>query len=615
MLIPGQLNFLPAHSVQLTGFIQDRIDLEKRLAFEPETLAAMVNVFRKRANGFAEGEFWGKTVRALCHYYQESQDPQLKTYLDATVADLLSTQTADGCISGQSYHHQPKGSDLWERKYAMLGLLGYYEITKDPKVLQGLIRMADYTLSQVGPAPKTRIVDTGWAFNGIESSSILEPMVWLYEITGYPRYLDFAKYIVEIEGGSKRGSIFEAIYAGKDLKDIGSNGHPDQSNAKAYESTSCFEGLVEYYRATGNAHWRQAIVNFYREALAKEITIVGTGSGLGGINKGPAPTEQWNDAALYQTCPVIDGLEGCQSARWMGFCRRLLLLTGDPTIVDSLELTLYNALLGSIRPDGQAIDYHTRLTGSRPAPINFSKSFNGHKITCCFYNVLDALALIPSIAVMSNESGPVVNFYIPGTATISLSRNTEVTLEQVTDYPRSGKVRILIRTNQSAQFTLQLRIPEWSLASQATVNGQALVVRPGSYLQIARTWNSGDEVTLMLDLRCRLEVSPEGSPASSENFRALKRGPIVLAQDKRLGGDIEQGYEIKVEEDGCVALAPVKATIPALMQFSVPTVDGGSFPVIDFASAGSTWDASSAYRTWIPQRVPNPTDHSQTRSA
>ncbi len=604
--IAPNLRLLPPNSVRLSGSIDDKIRQEILYAFDEKTLATMVDVFRKRANGFADGEFWGKTVRALCHYYEYNGDPSLKAKLERTVADLISTQTADGCISGQSYQHQPKGSDLWERKYAMLGLLSYYKISQDSNVLEALIRMADYTLSQVGPPPKTRIVDTGWAFNGIESSSILEPMVWLYRITGYVRYLDFAKYIVEIEGGCKRGSIFEAILQGQDLKDIGSNGHANQSNAKAYESTSCFEGLLEYFETTGNEHWEEALQRFYKNAQAKEITIVGSGSGLGNLNKGPAPTEQWNYSALYQTNPVIDGMEGCESARWMGYCRRLLCLTGDSTIADSIELTMYNALLASIRPDGRAVDYHIRLKGSKPTPINYAKLFNGQKITCCFYNVIDALAVFPQSAIMVNNRGPVVNFYMPCKATLKLpSGGATIALEMATDYPRSDEVTLVVRTGSSVVFDLQLRIPLWSVNTEVIVNGEAIAATPGSYLHIERTWISGDEVRLKLDLRCKLEVPPTGCPKSGEDFRALKRGPIVLAQDARLGHDLDGSLDLKADKDGYVELDTEEVTIPARMQFSVPLLGGGRFSVIDFASAGNTWDETSRYRTWFPVTPPS----------
>ena len=138
------------------------------------------------------------------------------------------------------------GSDMWERKYAMLGLLSYYDITGREDVLNAIMRLCDYTISQVGNPPKTPITETGWAFYGIESNSILEPVVRLYNITREKRYLDFAKYIID-SGACKRENIFEAIYK-KEPKDIGGNGIPEESIAKAYEMMSCFEGMLEFYK-------------------------------------------------------------------------------------------------------------------------------------------------------------------------------------------------------------------------------------------------------------------------------------------------------------------------------------------------------------------------------
>src|SRR5262249_23627851 len=144
---------------------------------------------------------------------------------------------------------QPDGpaGDLWERGYLLLGLDDYYSwVEQDPKVLQAMIDEADATLAQVGPSPKKRIVDLGWSEglvggNNIESSTILEPVMRLYRRTGQQRYLAFARYIVETEGGSKGHDIFAEVLDGRDPKDVGG------SYPKAYEMLSLFEGLVEYY--------------------------------------------------------------------------------------------------------------------------------------------------------------------------------------------------------------------------------------------------------------------------------------------------------------------------------------------------------------------------------
>lgn len=84
----------------------------------------------------------------------------------------------------------------------------------------------------------------------MNSSSILEPFVRLYTLTGAQRYLDFARYIIE-NGGVE----------GFDLVPRGGRGSPfpyEYPVTKAYEMMSCFEGLLWYYRVAKEPRYRRA---------------------------------------------------------------------------------------------------------------------------------------------------------------------------------------------------------------------------------------------------------------------------------------------------------------------------------------------------------------------
>ena len=600
-VVPDQLHRVAHGAITLKGDWDGRIQLGINRQLKALDYSRMVDYFRKRSNPFAEGEFWGKTVRSACLSLQYRPDPELKRLLDATVADLLSTQTPDGCISARTYPEQPKSSDLWERKYVLLGLLGYYEITQDAKVLQAMMRMADYTLSQVGPSPKTRIVDTGWAFEGIESSSILEPILKLYAITGFQRYLDFARYIVEVEGACKRGSIFEAAWKGVAPKDINGNGNPKQSIAKAYESMSCFEGLLEYYRITGNPRWKQAAITYYNSIRDQEITLLGSGGGEGPYNAGPGTGEQWNNLAFEQSNPT-PGLmmETCVTVTWMKLCYQVLRLTGDPTVADQIERSIYNALAGAQRPSGDYYDYFQNFNGTRNTKVNFTSNIGDFPLSCCTANGPMGMALIPFVAVMDSGSGPVINLYLEGSASTQLPSGGNIRLDLTTDYPKTGSVVITVTPQKKARFSIKLRIPQWSQETVLKVNGKKQSTTPGTYASLNRVWSVGDKIELALDLRCRLVKAPHGRDRAGDNFQALVRGPIVLARDKRLGEDIHQRVGIRADPQGFVTLTPVSPTTVTRMEFTVPTVEGGSFHAVDYASAGNTWDTRSEFRTWIP---------------
>lgn len=603
-----KLLLLPDGATRITGPIADLMDRAADAWFEEKTLAEMADVFRRRPNGFAIGEFWGKATRALSRHAAVTGDPGLRAMLDKTIADLLTTQEANGCISAFQPARQPFNTDVWDRKYVLLGLLHGYSVTRDRKVLEAASRAADHLLTQIGPPPKTRVVDTHYithpprqegGFQGMESTSVLEPIAWLYLLTGKKEYLEFCRYLIEEEGGSKRGNIFEAALAGGDVKDFGGDGTPRGTVAHAYNIISIFEGMSQYHRATGDEKASRSILNVHSNITEKENTIIGASCGLG-PNQGLASTEQFSLTAFHQTKPVQEGLEGCTHARWMGLNLHLLRLTGNPVFADAFEVSLYNALLGSIRPDGKQVDYHTWLNGTRPAKMNYRQTFNGKVITCCVFNVLDSLALPASSAVMRDDEGPVVNFYLPGTTEMDGPETGRLRFTIETDYPKSGRIVIRIDTVGTAVFPMRLRIPAWSAATRVGVAGEPVEAKPGTYLTLRRNWKPGDQILMDFDMATRLIAPPEGTPADGRGFRALQRGPVVLARDLRLGGDLHEGIEIAATTDGVVDAVPLEPIPGTWMRFGIRTRQGGRFEVMDFASSGNTWDAKSERVTWIP---------------
>ena len=110
------------------------------------------------------------------------QDPELKEILQSTVKDLLTTVRENGSISCSEITDQPdsRGGDLWERKYVLLGLHGYYtHVEQDPAVLEAMVNQANCIIEQVGPPPKTRIVDQhDRGFAGHVDALIIIPAVF-----------------------------------------------------------------------------------------------------------------------------------------------------------------------------------------------------------------------------------------------------------------------------------------------------------------------------------------------------------------------------------------------------------------------------------------------------
>ena len=95
---------------------------------------------------------------------------------------------------------------------------------------------------------------------------------------------------------------------------------------------------------------------------------------------------------------------------WMKLCGEIMRLTGDPKVFDEIERSAYNALLGSMRPDGCYFDYFQRFNGQRDNQINFGWDFNGVLLTCCSANGPAGVCRMPFFSFLRDgENGLVIN--------------------------------------------------------------------------------------------------------------------------------------------------------------------------------------------------------------
>ena len=565
-------------------------------------------IFREGRPKYATGEMWGKFVRSGCFMYRAFPEPAIRDRMREAVAEILAAERSNGSISCSPPEAQPDGpgGDLWERKYVMLGLLEYYaQIDRDPAVLASLRRQADAILAQVGPAPKADVRDLGWSPNHVESSTLLEPFMRLHALTGEPRYLDFAKYLVEC-GGAKGSDLVQMAFDNVPPHLMGGV-YP-----KAYETTSYFEGLADYVRATGDGRVRRAVLNYFALVRDRELTIVGNG----GADQPFHPRvcgEAWSDTAREQTNPDITRMmETCTGVTWMKFCSHVLRLTGDCTAAEAIETYVYNGLVGAMKPDGTGFSYVNLLDGVKTTNTGWGWEFGGFRVTCCNLNGPMGLAYIPYVAVMRSAEGPVVNVYCGLDARTETPSGAPLALSIDTDYPRDGHVRIAVSPAAPETFTLRLRIPAWSAETAVAVNGDAassrvaretrpegrIPVSAGAYLELRREWRAGDVVTLDFDMRCRLIEGPRGVNRAGDGRVAVAYGPVVLTREERLDPRFDKPADIQADADGTIHARRIQPPSGARVAFDIPLCGSGSILMTDYASA-DCW-SGSRIRTWIP---------------
>lgn len=617
------------------NFIDDTFSfIEKIQLLSPELWQRFVNQFLEHSDSKDagwRGEYWGKMMRGATFVYSYTKNEDLYIVLKNTVLKMIEAQEESGRISSYTTDCEFDGWDIWSRKYVLLGMQYFLEICKSEKLKKDIIasmcRQVDYIMSKIGKSQdgKREITSATRNWRGLNSSSILEPVVRLYNITGEKEYLDFATYIVE-SGGIDIENVFELA-----LKD---ELYPYQYPiTKAYEMISCFEGLLEYYRVTGIEKYKQAVILFANKILESDFTVIGS----------CGCTHELFDHSTVRQANTTNGSiaqETCVTVTLMKFFYQLTLLTGDVKYIDAFEVSFYNAYLGSVNtekcinssvkgdPDLNKeplpFDSYSPLTsGTRGRDIGgFRVMTDNHYYGCCACIGAVGIGLVPKIQVLSKENGLVVNLYISGMVTTKTPDGKKLNLKFITDYPKTEAVKIEIEC-ESEEFEISFRNPHWSENTTYKLNGIYKQINEG-YINYKKIWQTGDIIELKFDMRTKAIypisygsqilmnkvvlghsfVVPnfDREDENAKKHIALRRGPVMLAQENRLGYSVDDAISVKVSEDGyveCALSEEKKAPYNNIIEIEIPLENGKKMTVTDYASAGKLWGEESKMAVWM----------------
>ncbi len=606
--------------MKFEGLINQAADFVQRKQLCNRALwAKFVDLYRTRPDAENQGwrgEFWGKMMRGGALVYEYTRDEELYSVLTESVKDMMTVAEEDGRVSTYTRETEFDGWDLWSRKYVILGCEYYLDICRDEKlkaeIITFLCRTVDYILLHIG-ADKKKITRASRHWYGMNSASILEPIVRLYRLTGNHNYLDFATYIVE-EGGAYGINIFELALENKV--------YPYQYGvSKAYEMTSCFEGLLEYYKATGIEKYKTAVINYAEAVLRSEISIIGS---CGITNELFDHTRTRQTVRLDDVCQ-----ETCVTVTWMKFCSKLLELTGDSQYADAMEQSFYNAYLGALNTEEKESDYVLKKFASQGVvstvlpfdsyspltPAKRGQIVGGNQLLpdnsyygCCACIGSAGVGVFAKSAITVNDAGITVNFFEQGSAEVEVL-GVKVKLSMETKYPVDGDVKIILHAERPVEFSLKLRNPAWA-------------EMPKGYTEYKKVW-SDDSVSIHLDMPIRLHMPEHWTEdliytdfsqnipdyfatgpitvfheERDDHCFAVTRGPLTLAADSRMGKDADSVFMGSYEATSCEP--KITAGVPCLVKLHFTPKDGEEYDLVDYASAGHDWE--NTITAWLPTK-------------
>ena len=450
-----------------------------------------------------------KWMEATAFVLQSGASPGLEARLDALADEIAAAQEPTGYLNtyyveerrGLRFTEMQRSHELYCLGHLIQAAIAYERARGKRKLLDAGIRFANYLVASFGPQERPAL--TG-------HPELEMAMVELYRATGDRRYLNFAGYLlsgVERERLKLRDSDIRYLFSGVPF----TSRTRFEGHAVRAMYASC--GAADDYMETGDAAYRETLEALWRDMTGRKMYITG---GVGSRAAGEAFGEDYelpNRQAYTESCAAIGNLMW----NW-----RLLLARGETRFADVMERALYNGINSGMSLSGTLYCYRNPLESAGEKIRN-----PWYDTTCCPPNLQRTFASLPGYLYATSPAGVYVNLYHASELVWHLESGVPLKLRQATRYPWDGAIEIAVDPAAPAEFTLFLRIPEWSERSAVAVNGQPVAGwRAGQYCEIRRRWAAGDRVKLALDTRPRLTAS---NPLVHENAGrvAVERGPLV----------------------------------------------------------------------------------------
>jgi DUF1680 family protein len=177
-----------------------------------------------------------------------------------------------------------------------------------------------------------------------------------------------------------------------------------------------------------------------------------------------------------------------------------------------------------------------------------------------------------------------------------LSDGISLKLIQETDYPWDGNVKITLEPAKSAAFTLRLRIPNWATEATIKINGSPVKndIKPGTYVPLKRTWQTGDTVELTLPMRVRLI---QANPLVEElrGQVAVMRGPLVYCLESIDLPDNVNVMDVRLPRN--IHLQP---RFDQQLLGGIVVLEGQAVAGVDSDWSGESYDSPVLYKDYAP---------------
>ncbi|HYY31891.1 MAG TPA: beta-L-arabinofuranosidase domain-containing protein [Chthoniobacterales bacterium] len=481
--------------------------------------------------------FWdsdvAKWLEAASAYLHHSKDPRVDSLVDGTIELLAGAQQPDGYLNSHILTWRPRHRfknlrdlhELYCAGHIIEAAVAHRQATGKENLLNVALRLADCLTTVFGNGP-------GQIPGYCGHPEIELALVRLYRLTREERYLNLCRFFIDERGKTPHYYDQEAVQR-LDSKPFRPN-HP----VSPYAYMQAHIPIRAQKEAVGHA-----VRAMYLYSAVADLAYELNDDGLADVCK-----TLWQD--LCQTKLYITGgigsdaenegftrrydlpnlesyAETCAAVALFQWAHRLAHLDLDSQYADMMETVLYNAVLSGLGADGKTFFYHNPLASDG----------SQHRVNwpwwcpCCPANLARLILSLSGYLYSSKSKSIAVHHYVSSEVRFSIDgRDSRLTAKS--DFPFEGNASIRFEDVPGVPFELLLRVPRWAGGSQITINGAEFAPEVvAGYAVVARSWSSGDEVTVRFEMPVQKQFS-NYELIGNRGRVAITRGPLVYCAEE-----------------------------------------------------------------------------------
>lgn len=507
------------------------------------------------------GEFPGAFLYGAASSYKLTRNPEIFEMCEALVAKLAELQAGNGYLGTYSDNEQfnVKYWDVGNHFFMMQGLLEWYDATGSEEALA----VAEKIASAIHRYRCIRQQEVS-----LGQLMLISPVAKLYTITGNTNQRQLMNNLLRLSNNYLK--LYQGGIDGTDFYKLPFH---------RWENMFDVQGMYYLAQATGDESYNTSMLNLWNSLLRTDRHITG------GMTTGETTVGSAFEKGSIETCGSI---------LWEDLSATCYHVSKDSKIIDEIELTFYNAILGAQMPDGSMWTYDTPRSGKKiPSneELSWQTTVGSRDFNCCSANSARGIGILHKWLAYTDDEGLRINYYGEGSYITSTPGNNVIKISQETVYPKNGAVRLTMELECPETFALMLRIPGWAEGTTVSINGESVEkVTAGEYLILEREWTSDDVIVMDIAMNIR---HCRGESKYADYFYYYY-GPLLLTLDE--AHNPGWNHIEPVFDESSITFIPGETTESEMIVLKAKTIDGATATFCDFASAGAD---KCYYSAWI----------------